>query len=79
MIVEVSLVLKTTISAKQKIMTIILVYWGEWSNFGECNVSCGVGMTIRTRKCINGQDGDITCPMGASYQETECIMENCGK
>lgn len=55
----------------------IPVYWGEWSDFGECNVSCGVGMTIRTRKCINGQDGDITCPMGASYQETECIMENC--
>lgn len=45
--------------------------WSEWSEFGMCSSSCGGGLRIRYRSCINGEPGDAGC----TGQETD--TESC--
>merc|ERR1712025_1454921 len=32
-------------------------YYGAWSNWSACSVSCGIGSMTRTRYCHGGEDG----------------------
>ena len=40
--------------------------WSNWSDYGECTVTCGVGSQTRTRECVvvPGTGGGIAVPGG---------------
>ena len=35
--------------------------WGEWSEFEQCNVTCGGGEQFRTRECEGAKHGGKDC------------------
>ena len=41
--------------------------WGSWSNFSDCNLSCGGGNQTRYRECL--LNPDVDCP----NQDTESL------
>ncbi|TNN16020.1 Thrombospondin-2 [Schistosoma japonicum] len=47
--------------------------WGQWSEFTECSVTCGVGKRVRRRQCDypRPQNGGLYC-QGTDYQEVFC-------
>uniref|UniRef100_UPI00193A61B8 uncharacterized protein LOC120335429 n=1 Tax=Styela clava TaxID=7725 RepID=UPI00193A61B8 len=51
-------------------------FWAEWSNFGDCSVSCGGGVQYRSRRCINGAAGGPGC-LGSSSEIIECADVDC--
>ena len=34
-------------------------YWSNWTSFGACSVSCGVGYQYQTRQCLGAGIGCI--------------------
>ena len=51
-------------------------YYGIWSAWSECAVSCGTGLISRSRTCDNGVAG-IDC-VGDKYQQSECYATEKG-
>jgi len=51
-------------------------YWGPWESWHPCSVTCGQGITRRTRPCMNGNPGDVGCPGEATETDT-CEMSAC--
>lgn len=51
-------------------------YWSEWSDYGQCSVTCDRGTVTRTRECINGRPGDLGCP-GSDFEAMACEEEAC--
>ncbi|XP_053398910.1 SCO-spondin-like isoform X2 [Mercenaria mercenaria] len=47
--------------------------WGSWSEYGPCNVKCGIGLHARTRECNSPppQYGGNKC-VGSNMEETKC-------
>ncbi|UJR31957.1 hypothetical protein I4U23_019430 [Adineta vaga] len=43
-------------------------YWGNWTNFGACSVSCGVGYQYQTRQCLGVGFGCV----GEAINVTTC-------
>jgi len=52
--------------------------FSEWTMFGNCSVSCGVGFRHRSRECNNPapQHGGKNC-QGASSETEDCHIEHC--
>lgn len=51
-------------------------FWGPWESWHPCSVTCGQGVTTRTRPCMNGRPGDQGCPGSATESDT-CEMSAC--
>ena len=54
--------------------SLFITGWGQWSPFGDCSATCGVGTRIRNRFCNGGNPGSAGCP---GY-DTETIICNLG-
>ena len=50
---------------------------GDWSSWGDCNVTCGGGTKPRSRKVLEGPEhGGAICP---TLEETDvCNTDECG-
>ena len=67
-------------------MTMILLFtfvvvdggWGDWTEYGECTETCGVGKQLKSRQCNNPtpQNGGADCT-GISEDHQECNQEPC--
>jgi hypothetical protein len=55
-------------------------YWGPWSSFAPCSVSCGDGVQTRKRQChaSRGHDGDHPCE-GPALETKSCNWGDCGE
>ena len=45
--------------------------WGPWSDWGQCNATCGGGHQARTRDCVQPQHGGQSCPWVDSIVHSE--------
>lgn len=56
-------------------------YYGAWSNWSACSVSCGIGSMTRTRYCHGGEDGTGLCVKGekgvGKLEQATCDMGQC--
>ncbi|XP_033738097.1 SCO-spondin-like isoform X2 [Pecten maximus] len=51
-------------------------FWELWSNWTSCNVSCGGGMTWRTRDCAEPLYGGAPCN-GTNMEVEDCNTHEC--
>ena len=51
--------------------------WDQWSDWSECDVTCGGGATSRSRNCLNGDVGEIGCDIGETYETAICESQDC--
>ncbi|RUS87810.1 hypothetical protein EGW08_004409 [Elysia chlorotica] len=51
-------------------------YYGDWSSWGKCSVSCGGGTQSRDRPCIPPQHGGTDC-QGPSNETQACSTQPC--
>ena len=51
--------------------------WSTWSEYSVCSVTCGDGISTRTRECINGSAGDHGCEIGETFEKIFCRKEKC--
>ena len=45
--------------------------WNDWSEWSQCDRTCGNGEQTRQRYCLNGNVGDIGC-IGAVVEIKQC-------
>ena len=50
--------------------------YNDWSDWGQCNVSCGGGITVRNRTCSQPQFDGLDCE-GLSEEGQECSTNPC--
>ena len=53
----------------------------DWTSFGKCNVTCGIGAYNRTRKVKGGIEEEIrACSLPAyTMSFRTCILSDCGE
>ncbi|XP_066531095.1 papilin isoform X2 [Hoplias malabaricus] len=52
-------------------------YWDEWGPYGECSRTCGLGVTVRTRRCVTQRaDGGHNC-VGPDKSYSTCNIQDC--
>ncbi|XP_055496877.1 LOW QUALITY PROTEIN: papilin-like [Leucoraja erinacea] len=52
-------------------------YWGPWGEWGECSQTCGIGVTVRERRCFsNRRDGGSNC-LGPLRDYRVCNVQDC--
>ena len=50
--------------------------WSDWSNWNQCDVTCGNGSIFRTRSCTTPQHGGHDC-IGNDTDIMACTTEPC--
>ena len=50
--------------------------WGNWTDWEQCNVTCGGGWQLRTRVCDDPKYGGAPCP-GSDEDRQICNDFNC--
>ena len=50
--------------------------WSEWSNWGPCTKTCGGGMRIRQRECLEDLEFMVDCS-GEVKQLEDCSTNPC--
>ena len=52
--------------------------WSVWSDFGQCSVTCGIGLKTQHRTCTNPAPafGGTQCD-GDQHQDSICINTPC--
>jgi hypothetical protein len=52
--------------------------WAYWASWTSCDVTCGTGRQLRTRRCTNPipENGGKDC-IGESLQSSQCSEVNC--
>ncbi|KAJ8274951.1 hypothetical protein COCON_G00095760 [Conger conger] len=52
-------------------------YWEDWGPYGACSRSCGVGVSMRTRRCVTQRiDGGNSC-VGPAVSYRTCNIQDC--
>ena len=53
--------------------------WADWSNWGQCSVTCGTGNQQRTRTCTNPapEHGGLDCVGNSSETDKSCVLDPC--
>ena len=52
------------------------IRWSAWSEYSECSVTCGDGISTRTRECINDPAGHCGCEIGGLIEQISCNKKN---
>ena len=50
--------------------------WSQWSSWSECTKTCGGGMQIRQRECLEEQAFEVDCA-GDVKQLQNCSTDPC--
>ena len=56
--------------------------WGKWGDWDLCSVTCGDGIQLRRRSCLNQAFGGADCPidyltMNGATEEKLCNLMEC--
>ena len=51
-------------------------HWEDWSEWGECSVTCNGGFQWRLRICVQPLNGGADC-IGSMSESRECGTVNC--
>jgi len=51
--------------------------WGEWAEWGDCSRSCGFGLKMRDRECLNAEHHPDGCDEGMPSDATPCNTDAC--
>ena len=49
-------------------------FWANWGPYRRCSVTCGAGVRLRERICLNGEPGEAGC-LGGSADSQACATE----
>ena len=53
--------------------------WSSFGSYGDCSVSCGAGVSIRSRSCTKPKpSGDGSYCTGDAYETRKCTPSPCG-
>ena len=52
-------------------------FWSTWSEYSDCSVTCGDGIKIKQRECMNGSPGQYGCHIGDTIEQISCSKEKC--
>ena len=57
--------------------TVICPHWTEWKETMPCTATCGGGLSLRTRLCINGTPNVTPECAGEEFENPECNTQEC--
>ncbi|KAG9347311.1 hypothetical protein JZ751_004878 [Albula glossodonta] len=52
-------------------------YFEEWGPYGECSRTCGVGVSMRTRRCVSQRTDGVTSCVGPAVSYRTCNVQDC--
>nr|XP_039268100.1 A disintegrin and metalloproteinase with thrombospondin motifs adt-1-like [Styela clava] len=51
--------------------------WMPWTEWSECDVTCGEGTETKTRNCEGGEIGKPNCDSGEAEETRRCVLDAC--
>ena len=55
----------------------LYLVWDQWTDWSGCDVTCGGGVTSRSRNFKNGDVGDFGCDIGDASETADCENQDC--